>query len=121
VTAEVLIAVIAVVILFELFEHVIIPLIAARGSRRRRAVTGPEGMVGKVVEVRRWSGREGTVSVDGELWQARSRTPLAAGDEATVVAISNLTLQVELVRRSNASDDPPGSLTSILTMLRRER
>ena len=118
---EALIVVIAVVIVVEVFEHVIIPLIGARSSRRRRALTGPEGMVGKVGEVRRWSGREGTVSVDGELWQARSRTPLAAGDEATVVAISNLTLHVELVTRSNASDDPPGSLTSSLTMHRRER
>jgi membrane-bound ClpP family serine protease len=108
VTAEVLIAVIAVVILFELFEHVIIPLIGARGSRRRRAVTGAEGMVGKVVEVRRWSGREGTVSVDGELWRARSRTPLAAGDQATVVAVSNLTLRVEPVPRSIAPDDSLG-------------
>ena len=99
---EVLVAVIAVVIVVEVFEHVIIPLIGARASRRRQALTGPEGMVGKVVEVRRWSGRGGTVSVDGELWQARSRTPLAAGDEATVVAVSNLTLRVEPAARSTS-------------------
>ena len=99
-TAEVLIAVIAVVIVFELVEHVIIPLIGARGSRRRRPMTGSEGMVGKVVEVRRWSEREGTVSVAGELWRAHSRTPLAAGDQAIVVAVSNLTLLVEPVARS---------------------
>ena len=59
------------------------------------------------VEIRRWSGREGMVSVDGELWRARSRTPLAAGDEATVVAVSNLTLRVELLARSIAADDSP--------------
>jgi membrane protein implicated in regulation of membrane protease activity len=47
------------------------------------------------------------VSVDGELWQARSRAPLAAGDEARVVAVSNLTLRVEPLARSIASDDSP--------------
>ena len=110
--AELFVAVIAVVIVFEVFEHVIIPLIGAHASRRRQPLTGVEGMVGKVVEVRRWSGREGTVSVAGELWQAQSLTPLAAGDEATVVAVRNLTLRVEPVARSTASDDSPGPLPS---------
>ena len=106
--AEVFITVIALVILFEVFEHVIIPLIGVRAGRGRRPLTGAEGMVGKVVEVRRWSGREGTVSVAGEFWRAQSRTPLAAGDEATVVAVNNLTLRVEPLARSIASDDSPG-------------
>ena len=105
--AEGLIVVVAVVIVFEVFEHVIIPLIGARAGRRRQPLTGAEGMVGKVVEIRRWSGREGMVSVDGELWRARSRSPLAAGDEATVIAVSNLTLGVELLARSIAADDSP--------------
>ena len=103
--AEVFVTVIAVVIVFEVFEHVIIPLIGARAGRGRKTLTGPEGMIGKVVEVRRWSGREGTVFVDGEFWQAKSRTPLAAGGEATIVAVSNLTLRVEPFARSIASDD----------------
>ena len=38
--------------------------------------------------------------VAGELWRAHSRTPLAAGDQAIVVAVSNLTLRVEPVARS---------------------
>ena len=96
-TAKVLIAVIAVVILLEVVEHVIIPLIGARAGRGRRVLTGAEGMVGRVVEVRRWSGREGTVAVAGEFWQARSGTLLSVGDEATVVAVNNLTLYVEPV------------------------
>jgi membrane-bound serine protease (ClpP class) len=104
---EVLIALVALVIVFEVFEHVIIPLVGARAGRRQQALTGAEGMVGKVVEVRRWSGREGKVSVDGELWQARSRAPLAAGDKATVVAVSNLALRVEPLAESIASDDSP--------------
>ena len=110
--AEVLITVIAVVIVFEVFEHVIIPLIGVRAGRGRQPMTGPEGMVGKVVEVRRWSGRKGTVSVDGELWKAESRTPMAAGDAATILAVSNLTLRVEPLAQSIDSDDPPGPFLS---------
>jgi membrane-bound ClpP family serine protease len=109
VAVKVLIAVFAVVVVLEVFEHVIIPLIAARSGRGRRPLTGAEGMIGKVVEVRRWSGREGVVSVSGELWQARSRTPLAAGDEATVVAVSNLTLQVEPVASTSPELQRPKS------------
>ncbi|MDH3815723.1 MAG: hypothetical protein OEV48_14630 [Acidobacteriota bacterium] len=110
--AEVFITVIALVILFEVFEHVIIPLIGLRAGRGRQPLTCAEGMVGKVVEVRRWSGREGTVSVAGELWRAQSRTPLAAGDEATIVAVSNLRLRVEPLARAIASDDSPGPFLS---------
>jgi membrane-bound ClpP family serine protease len=113
VVAEVLIAVIALFIAFEVFEHVIIPLIGVRAGRGRQPLTGPEGMVGKVVEVRRWSGLEGTVFVVGEFWQAKSRTPLAAGDEATIVAVSNLTLRVEPLARSIVSDDSPGPSLSL--------
>jgi membrane-bound ClpP family serine protease len=113
VVAEVLIAVIALFIAFEVFEHVIIPLIGVRAGRGRQPLTGPEGMVGKVVEVRRWSGLEGTVFVGGEFWQAKSHTPLAAGDEATIVAVSNLTLRVEPLARSIVSDDSPGPSLSL--------
>jgi len=113
VVAEVLITGIAVVIVFEVFEHVIIPLIGLRAGRGRQPLTGAEGMVGKVVDVRRWSGRTGTVSVDGELWQAESRTPLAAGDAATILAVINLTLRVEPLARSIDSDDSPGRFLSL--------
>jgi len=105
VVAEVIVAVIAVVIVFEVFEHVIIPLIGTRASRGRQTLTGPEAMVGKVVEIRRWSGCEGIVFVDGEFWQATSCTPLSAGAEATIVAVSNLTLHIEPLARSIASDE----------------
>jgi membrane-bound ClpP family serine protease len=113
VPAEVFVIVIAVVIVFEVFEHVIIPLIGMRAGRGRRPLTGAEGMVGKVFEVRRWSGREGTVSVAGEFWRAQSRTPLAAGDGATVVAVSILTLRLEPLARSLPSDDSPGPFLSL--------
>lgn len=89
------IAVIALVLGFEVFEHVVIPLIAARAGRGRSSSTGPEGLIGRAVEVRRWSGAEGTVLVNGELWHAESRTPLSAGDTAIILEVDSLTLLVE--------------------------
>jgi len=53
------------------------------------------------------------VAVDGELWQAESRTPLATGDSATILAVANLTLRVEPLARSIESDDSPGPLPSL--------
>ena len=108
----VFIVVITVVIVFEVVEHVIIPLIGVCADRGRQPLSGPEGMVGKAVDVRLWSGRAGTVFVNGEFWQAKSRTPLATGDEATIVAVRNLTLRVEPLARSIASEESPGTLPS---------
>lgn len=108
--AEVLIIVIAVVVAFEVFEHVIVPLIGARAGRRGKPLTGPEGMVGKVVEVRRWVGREGVVSVGGEIWQAVSRTPLADGDMAIIVSVTGLTLRLEPLEGPVAPAGSPGPL-----------
>ena len=92
---ELLVALIAVVVVYELFEHVIIPLVAQRALRGQAALTGPEGLVGRTAEVRRWSGTRGTVFVNGELWEAESRLPVAVGDRVTVLAVSNLSLRVE--------------------------
>ena len=94
VAAEALIIVVAAVAIFELAEHVVIPIAVAVAARKRRPATGAEGMVGKVAEVTRWSGSEGTVRVDGELWRAESRSPLAAGDQAVVRAVRGLTLDL---------------------------
>jgi len=94
VAKEALIVVVAVIALFELAEHVVIPIAVAVAARKRRPATGAEGMVGKVAEVKRWSGTEGTVRVEGELWRAESRSPLAAGDQAVVRAVRGLTLEL---------------------------
>lgn len=94
VAAEALIIVVAAVAIFELAEHVVIPIAVAVAARKRRPATGAEGMVGKVAEVIRWSETEGTVRVDGELWRGESRSPLAAGDQAVVRAVRGLTLEL---------------------------
>jgi membrane-bound serine protease (ClpP class) len=62
-----------------------------RWSRRRRAVTGAEALVGQKAIVRTPT----QVRVAGELWEARSDRPLRPGDEVVVRAVDGLTLVVQ--------------------------
>jgi membrane-bound serine protease (ClpP class) len=62
-----------------------------RWSRRRRAVTGAEALVGQRAIVRTPT----QVRVAGELWEARSDRPLRPGDEVVVRAVDGLTLVIE--------------------------
>jgi membrane-bound serine protease (ClpP class) len=64
-------------------------------SRRRAVVSGPEEMVGSRGTVVDWSDGAGNVRVHGELWRARSRSPLEPGQPVRVVQVDGLTLGVE--------------------------
>ena len=64
-------------------------------ARRRPVVTGREQMIDSVGPVVEWRGGEGRVRVRGELWQARSATPLRPGQQVRVKRIDGLTLEVE--------------------------
>ena len=66
-------------------------LFLLRWSRRRRAVTGVEALIGKRAVV----STPTQVRVAGELWEARSERPLRPGDEVVVRAVDGLTLLVE--------------------------
>ena len=90
-----LIALIVAVLLFEIIEHVVIPLIGYVLSRDKRPVSGAEGMIGKVVEVRLWHKNNGQVFVNGELWQAVCRVSMVEGDKAIIRKVEGLTLKVE--------------------------
>jgi membrane-bound serine protease (ClpP class) len=65
-------------------------------ERGRRAVTGPEGLIGEVGEVREAiaPGTPGKVFVHGEIWRASSLDPIAAGTRAEITAIHGLELEV---------------------------
>jgi membrane-bound ClpP family serine protease len=95
VVVEILVFAVVAVLLFELVEHVVIPLAAVIGARTRRAATGAEGMVGKTGKVLSWSGSEGRVLVDGEIWKAASRDLPAVGGEVVVRAVHGLSLEVD--------------------------
>ena len=90
-----LIALIVAVVLYEIIEHVLIPLIGHLISRNKRAVCGAEGMVGKIAEVREWNEDKGQVLVNGELWEAHCGVSMLRGDKAIIRDIEGLTLKVE--------------------------
>jgi membrane protein implicated in regulation of membrane protease activity len=71
-------------------------------SRRRRAVTGVEALVGETAVV---SSSPTQVRVVGELWEATSDVPLVAGEEVKVTGVDGLTLRVS--PRSRVPRWPP--------------
>jgi membrane-bound ClpP family serine protease len=64
---------------FEFIEHVAIPLNWFIKDRRKRPNYGVMGMIGKLVEIKRWDKTEGQVLVNGELWKAVCEVPLLNG------------------------------------------
>ncbi|HEY6961184.1 MAG TPA: nodulation protein NfeD [Gaiellaceae bacterium] len=62
-------------------------------ARRAPVTVGPEQIVGMTGVVR----ESGQVFVRGELWRARSREPLHAGDRVSVDALNGLTLEVHRI------------------------
>jgi membrane-bound ClpP family serine protease len=82
-------------LVFEFIEHVAIPLIWFIKNRRKRSNYGVMGMIGKVVEIKRWDKTEGQVLINGELWKAVSEVPLLNGGKAVVQGIEGLTLKLE--------------------------
>jgi membrane-bound ClpP family serine protease len=71
-------------------------LVLLKWSRRRRAATGVEVLIGKTAVVTTPT----QVRVAGEIWEARSGDPLVVGEEVEVAAVDGLRLQVS--RRSRA-------------------
>ena len=90
-----LLALIVAFVLFEIIEHVVVPLVWFLLGRKRRSISGAEGMVGKVVKVEQWNTTEGQVFVNGELWRANCEVPLVEGDKAIIHSVEGLTLKVE--------------------------
>jgi membrane-bound serine protease (ClpP class) len=70
-------------------------LVLLKWSRRRRAATGAEALVGQRAVV----SSPTQVRVAGELWQASSREPLQIGEEVEVTAVDGLTLDVSPLSR----------------------
>ena len=64
-------------------------------SRTRRPMTGESGLIGETGEVKTPLTPTGRIQVRGELWIARCRTPLTAGQRVRVTAVDGLTLEVE--------------------------
>jgi len=67
----------------------------AAKARRRPASTGVETMIGARVEAVNDCEERCLVRYGGELWNARTTTPLRAGRQARIVRVMDLTLWVE--------------------------
>jgi membrane protein implicated in regulation of membrane protease activity len=66
-------------------------VVLVRWSRRRRAVTGAEALIGRTAVV----ATPTQVRVAGELWEARADQALVVGDAVVVRAVDGLILRVE--------------------------
>ncbi len=76
----------------------------ALAAQRQPAVTGIEGLVGREGRARNAidPGSTGQIDIRGEIWNAVSRTPVAAGQRVRVLEVEGLTMTVEPV-----GDHPP--------------
>jgi membrane protein implicated in regulation of membrane protease activity len=66
-----------------------------RFTRRRRAVTGAEGLIGQSAVVVEACRPDGRVRVLGELWRAHCPAGADVGEHVRVVSVQDLTLEVE--------------------------
>jgi membrane-bound serine protease (ClpP class) len=70
-------------------------LVLLRWSKRRKAVTGAEALVGRTAVVATPLRPTGQVHIAGELWAARSEAGADPGDEVVVRSVDGLTLFVD--------------------------
>jgi membrane-bound serine protease (ClpP class) len=77
----------------------IILLIALLRSFTQKVATGDQGMIGLLGVADTEIHTSGRVRIRGEYWAARAGAPVAAGKEVKVLAIENLTLTVEELKR----------------------
>lgn len=64
-------------------------------ARRRRSVSGHEALMDQHGEVLEDFDKQGQVRVNGEIWQAQTKTPLVTGQTVIVTRVDGLYLQVE--------------------------
>ena len=96
---KILLILVAAYILFEIVEHVVLPLYWVIAKKQKRSPTGESGMVGLIAEVKEWEGTKGRVFVHGELWKAESDVSFSPGDEAVVQSVKRLVLRVKRPER----------------------
>jgi len=63
-------------------------------------MSGVNGMLGQVGEVKEWSETNGKIFIHGELWNAISEVPLHPGDKAIIQAVDGLILKVKPIGNS---------------------
>ena len=69
----------------------------ALDAHRQRPTTGREGLIGEEGTAQSPIAAAGKVFVRGEYWEARSDTPIAAGDKVVVEAVEGMQLKVRKI------------------------
>ena len=97
---DIFVTVVIAVALFEVLEHVVLPLVVFLVARKRKSSADRSAMVGQIVEVRQWEKTTGLVSLKGELWKAVSDAPLspymAVGSARSALMVSVVVTGVAL-------------------------
>jgi membrane-bound serine protease (ClpP class) len=88
---------IAVTLPFALITMFLVSLVIR--ARRNKVVTGEQGMIAEVGEVRTALAPRGKVFVHGEYWDAESSTPVEAGARVRVLRVDGLLLTVEPIAK----------------------
>lgn len=90
-----------VIVSLALFSLAVVGFLMTMAMRARGAPvrTGTEGLVHEIGTARSTIDPRGKVFVHGEIWDAVSDEPVAAGDPVEVLAVRNLTLAVRPYRR----------------------
>lgn len=72
------------------------PLLSAAGRLMERpSDVGMDALVGRTAEVTRWSGGEGSVTLDGAFWSAEGPGDIAVDERVTVVRYEGMHLEVQ--------------------------
>jgi membrane protein implicated in regulation of membrane protease activity len=79
-----------------------------RWLSRYRISAGAEALVGMPVEVIEACTPRGRARLRGEIWNARSATPLPTGASATVAAVDGLVLDLKPAEETDAPSDAGG-------------
>ncbi|SFM71977.1 membrane-bound serine protease (ClpP class) [Nitrosomonas communis] len=77
----------------------------AMKARKRPIVSGREELIEDIGEVVDDFDHEGWIRVHGELWRAKTSTPLRHGQKVNVISIKGLTLEVEPYHQHNSRED----------------
>ena len=88
-------------LLYELMEHVILPLLGRFSQKNRIPRSGSEGLLDQPAEVVEWKGKSGLVRLNGEYWQAVGEKPYPIGHVVKVEKIEGLKLTVTSFENSN--------------------
>jgi membrane-bound serine protease (ClpP class) len=94
---KIVVGIILLYFLFEIVEHLVIPVVWLILKKKRKHVTGAQGLIGEVGEIKEWSGTEGKIFVHGSIWAASSDSAFTPGDKAEVIGVEGLVLKITTI------------------------